>query len=246
MKTGSSLATGWRTCPTTPCVFSIPRSRPDGGRSAASHRRSDRNAGRPRRPGGSDRSIRGARVWPPMIHHTSREATFVFDFPAAAGNGQKESSINASGTTSMFREDFPQLVRTVIILIGRPWFRMSTVKCRTRMKPIAAPNARGRTSQLLDFRRASRGQREDIGVPTNFNAIVGNHLTVLVQLRFAPKGFENKRSGKLKAVLTTRRPVHSAGRKSRGIWRFEGNSIIEECTTAHYVTTQRTPKRHPL
>src|SRR5271169_1450167 len=28
---------------------------------------------------------------------------------------------------------------------------------------------------------------EDIGVPTNFNAIVGNHLTVLVQLRLAPK-----------------------------------------------------------
>jgi polyisoprenoid-binding protein YceI len=51
---------------------------------------------------------------PPVIHRTSREATFVFDFPAAGGNGQKESSINVSGSTSMFREDFPQLVRTVV------------------------------------------------------------------------------------------------------------------------------------
>jgi len=46
--------------------------------------------------------------------------------------------------------------------------------------------------------------------------------------------------------LTTTPTGPFGGKKSRGIWRFEGNSIIEECTTAHYVTTQRTPKRHPL
>src|SRR5207245_7330578 len=51
---------------------------------------------------------------PPMIHRVSREATFVFDFPAGDGKEQKESSIEASGSTSMFREDFPQLVKTVV------------------------------------------------------------------------------------------------------------------------------------
>jgi polyisoprenoid-binding protein YceI len=51
---------------------------------------------------------------PPVIHRVSREATFVFDFPGAAGNTQKECSIKASGSTGLFREDFPQLVRTVV------------------------------------------------------------------------------------------------------------------------------------
>src|ERR1700731_4779617 len=51
---------------------------------------------------------------PPVIPRVSRETTFVFDFPAADGNTQKESSIKASGSTGLFREDFPQLVRTVV------------------------------------------------------------------------------------------------------------------------------------
>jgi hypothetical protein len=32
--------------------------------------------------------------------------------------------------------------------------------------------------------------------------------------------------------------MHSAGRKNSGIWRFGGDSIIEECTTAHYYAPQ--------
>lgn len=75
---------------------------------------------------------------PPMIHRVSREATFVFDLPAADGNAP---SIRASGTTSMFREDFPQLVRTVVST-GRPWSKMRSVKIPTRLKPIVVPNAR--------------------------------------------------------------------------------------------------------
>jgi len=39
----------------------------------------------------SDRSIPGPVYGPPMIHHTSREATFVFDFPAAAGTGRRKA-----------------------------------------------------------------------------------------------------------------------------------------------------------
>src|ERR1700688_449284 len=51
---------------------------------------------------------------PPVIHRISRQATFVFDFPAADGNTQKENSINVAGSTGLFREDFPQLLRTVL------------------------------------------------------------------------------------------------------------------------------------
>jgi hypothetical protein len=46
---------------------------------------------------------------------------------------------------------------------------------------------------------------EVVCVQQNFNAIVGNHLTILVQLRLTPKASEGRTSGswKLKAVLTT-------------------------------------------
>ncbi len=130
---------------------------------------------------------------PPMIHHTSREATFVFDFPAAAGNGQKESSINASGTTSMFREDFPQLVRTVISTYWPPVVQDEHCQVPDANEAYSGAQCTGTylsTPGLPDAPHAANA--EDIGVPTNFNAIVGNHLTVLVQLRFAPKGSEEQ------------------------------------------------------
>src|ERR1700680_2408908 len=49
----------------------------------------------------------------PMIHRVAREGTFVFDFPAASGNGQKDGGTQASGSSRVFREDFPQFVRSV-------------------------------------------------------------------------------------------------------------------------------------
>jgi len=142
------------------CVF---HSRKSSGRrrSAASHRRSDRNAGRPRRPGGFRPKHSGARVWPPMIHHTSREATFVFDFRLPLGTGRRKL-YQCVGND----EHVPRRLSSIgelhqYLLAAR--VQMSTVKCRTRMKPIAAPNARGRTSQLLDFptrlTRQRRGYR---------------------------------------------------------------------------------------
>lgn len=44
---------------------------------------------------------------PPMIHRVSHEATFVFDIGDRNESGQKEVGLQASGSTSMFREDFP-------------------------------------------------------------------------------------------------------------------------------------------
>jgi len=51
---------------------------------------------------------------PPMVHHVSRQETFVFDLRDSNGNGQKDGGIQASGSTKMAREDFPQLAKTVI------------------------------------------------------------------------------------------------------------------------------------
>jgi len=125
---------------------------------------------------------------PPMIHRVSHEATFVFDLRDANGSGQKESSIQASGSTSMFREDFPQLVKTVV---GTYW--PTVVQEETCQYPDASEGYSG--SQCKGTYLATAGlpaephaaSGEDVGVLTNFNAIVGNHLAILVHLRLAPK-----------------------------------------------------------
>jgi polyisoprenoid-binding protein YceI len=125
---------------------------------------------------------------PPVIHRVSREATFVFDFPAD-GNGQKERSIKASGSTSMFRENFPQLVRTVVNTYWPPVVQDEHCQVPDANEAYSGSQCTGTylsTSGLPEAPHAANG--EDIGVPQNFNAIVGNHLTVLVQLRLSPNG----------------------------------------------------------
>jgi polyisoprenoid-binding protein YceI len=126
---------------------------------------------------------------PPMIHRTTHEATFVFDFPPANGNGQKESSSKASGSTNIFREDFPQLVRTVVSTYWPTVVQDENCQNPDVSEAYNGPQCTGTFLEapgLPGEPHAASG--EDVGVPQNFNAIVGNHLTVLVQLRLAPKG----------------------------------------------------------
>lgn len=123
---------------------------------------------------------------PPMIHRVAREATFVFDFPTV--HGQKESSIQASGSTSMFREDFPQLVRTVVSTYWPPVVQDENCQVPDANEAYSGSQCTG-TYLATDGLPAAphAANAEDIGVPTNFNAVVGNHLTILVHLRLAPK-----------------------------------------------------------
>jgi len=130
---------------------------------------------------------------PPVIHRVSRDATFVFDFPAADGSGQKESSIKASGSTSMFREDFPQLVRTVVSTYWPPVVQDEHCQVPDANEAYSGAQCTGTYLSTPGLPEAPHAvNAEDIGVPTNFNAIVGNRLTVLVQLRLAPKASEEQ------------------------------------------------------
>jgi polyisoprenoid-binding protein YceI len=126
---------------------------------------------------------------PPMIHRVSHEATFVFDLQDADGSGQKESFIQASGSTSMFREDFPQLARTVVNTYWPTLVQEQNCQYPDASEAYSGAQCTGTylsTAGLPAEPHAASG--EDVGVLTNFNAIVGNHLTVLVQLRLVPKG----------------------------------------------------------
>ncbi len=125
---------------------------------------------------------------PPMIHRVSREATFVFDLPANDGKEKKESSIKASGSTSMFREDFPQLVRTVVSTYWPPLVQDENCQVPAASEAYSGSQCTGTylsASGLPEAPHAANG--EDIGVRDNFNAMVGNHLTILVHLGLAPK-----------------------------------------------------------
>jgi len=127
---------------------------------------------------------------PPMIHRVSHEANFVFGFPAS-GSGLKESSIQASGSTSMFREDFPQLVRTVVSTYWPTLVQEENCQYPDPTEAYSGAQCTGTylsTSGLPAEPHAANG--EDVGVQQNFNAIVGNHLTILVQLRLSPQGSE--------------------------------------------------------
>jgi polyisoprenoid-binding protein YceI len=122
---------------------------------------------------------------PPVIHRVSREATFVFDFP---GSGQKESSIKASGSTSMFREDFPQLVRTVVSTYWPPVVQDENCQVPAANEAYSGAQCTGTylsTPGLPEAPHAANA--EDLPGPPNFNALVGNHLTVLIHLSLAPK-----------------------------------------------------------
>jgi len=124
-----------------------------------------------------------------MIHRVSREATFVFDFPAADGKGQKDGSIVASGSTRMFREDYPQLVRAAVSTYWPP-----VVQDKNCEAPAGVgEDYRGSpcTGTLLEApalpEAPHAGNGEDVGVAQNFNAVVGNRLNILVHLRLTAK-----------------------------------------------------------
>ncbi len=124
---------------------------------------------------------------PPVIHRVSREATFVFDLPAGAGNTQKQSTIKASGSTSMFREDFPQLVRTVVSTYWPPVVQDESCQVPAASEAYSGSQCTGTYLSVPGLPEAPHAANaEDIGVRQNFNAMVGNHLTILVHLVLAP------------------------------------------------------------
>ncbi len=134
---------------------------------------------------GPSEAYAGPVYGPPMLHRVSREATFLFDIPK---DGSKDGEITATGSTSMFREDFPQLVKTVVNTYWPPVVQDET--CQTSYPGEAYSGARCtgtfvKTPGLPEAPHAASG--EDVGTRENFNAVVGNHLNILVHLRLTPK-----------------------------------------------------------
>ena len=86
---------------------------------------------------GSGEAYAGPVYGPPMIHRLTRQATFVFDVPAAGATGQKSSSNDAelqiSGSTNVIAEDFPQLVKAVLDVYKRQVSKLNTTR---KIRPV--------------------------------------------------------------------------------------------------------------
>jgi polyisoprenoid-binding protein YceI len=126
----------------------------------------------------------GPTYGPPIIHRVSREATFVFDLRPA--DGAKDGAIEATATTNVGRENFPQLVKAVI---GTTW--PPVVKDKNCENPSGGSESyRGfqctgtfMEPSGLPADPALQTAEDYSGAPSNFNAIAGNHLNIMVHLR---------------------------------------------------------------
>jgi len=136
-------------------------------------------------------SYAGPTYGPPMIHRVSREATFVFDFPPADGNG---NGIVASGSTRMFREDYPQLASAVVSTYWPPVVQDKNCQAQAGVgEDYRGSQCTGTLLEapgLPEAPHAANG--EDVGAAQNFNTVVGNRLNILVHLRLLPKSSEEQ------------------------------------------------------
>ena len=133
---------------------------------------------------------------PPMVHRVSREATFIFDLPAADAQGQKDAAIRASASTSMYRENFPQLVKAVVSAYWPPV--VQDEKCQAQ-DPTEAYKGAQCTGTFLETHNIpdALGERlgEDYPGPQNYNAIAGNQLTILLHLHLTAKASAEPAAG---------------------------------------------------
>lgn len=119
---------------------------------------------------------------PPMIHRLTHEATFMFDAPAT-----RSGAFQTSGSTNVIGEDFPQLVKAMIATYWPPVIQDKNCQAPNPSEAYSGAQCTGTFLEgpaLPEAPHAANG--EDIGVPTNFNAVAGQHLTIVVHMRLTP------------------------------------------------------------
>jgi polyisoprenoid-binding protein YceI len=124
---------------------------------------------------------------PPIIHRVVREGTFVFDFPAANGKGQKGGELFASGSTKVFQEDFPQLVKSVVTTYWPPVVQDENCQTGSPGEAYSGPKCTG--TFLTPSVPVSPETRpgEDYPGPSDYNSVVGERLTILLHMRLMAK-----------------------------------------------------------
>lgn len=131
----------------------------------------------------------------PMIHRITTDATFVFDPPAPAStsgqkNGSKDPELVSSGSTKVITEDFPQLMKAVLSTYWPPVVQDENCQVSAAVgEDYSGPRCTGTFLDAPGLPQSPRSSAagEDFPAPDpDFNAIVGNRLTIVVHLRLKP------------------------------------------------------------
>jgi polyisoprenoid-binding protein YceI len=125
---------------------------------------------------------------PPIINRITRQVTLILDIPADA-NVQKDGGIEASASTKVFREDFPQLVKAVLNTDWPPLVQDENCTVPSPSEAYSGAKCTGtflRGPSLPEDPGTHIG--EDYPGPQTFNAQVGERLNILVHMRLTPSG----------------------------------------------------------
>jgi polyisoprenoid-binding protein YceI len=130
-------------------------------------------------------SYAGPIYGPPMIHRVTREATFVFDPPSAAG-----AAFQTTGTTKVITEDFPQLLKAVVGTYWPPLVEDKHCTVEGVGEAYAGSHCTGTFLEAPGLPEAPRSIGEDYPAPSvsGFSAMVGQQLNIVVHMRLTPTG----------------------------------------------------------
>ena len=126
----------------------------------------------------------------PIVHVVSKQATFVFDVASGDVKGQTAAGPQVSGSTSLTREMFPQLLKAVVSTYWPPL--VQDAKCEA--PPSAGEDYRGAmcTGTVLQPPALPQGPyaggREDYPGPGDYNRVTGNQLSILLHLHLTAPG----------------------------------------------------------
>jgi len=123
---------------------------------------------------------------PPIINRVSHQATLAFDLPAD-GSGQKDGGMQASASTKVFREDFPQLLKAVLSTYWPPLVQDENCRVADAGEAYSGAQCTGTFLQgpsLPEDPGMHIG--EDYPGPRNFNAQVGERLNLVIHMHLTP------------------------------------------------------------
>lgn len=125
---------------------------------------------------------------PPMVHRVVHEGTFIFDSPAADRKEQKDAGITVSGSTRVFEEDFPQLVKAVVTTYWPPVVQDKNCQAATPSESYSGPKCTGIFLEAPGLPVSPETRTgEDYPGASNYSAIVGGRLNIVVHMRVKPK-----------------------------------------------------------
>ena len=126
---------------------------------------------------------------PPMTHHVSREATFEIDAASGKITGPNGGLLAASGSTSVTREQFPEMMKAVTTTYWPPVVQDEKCQAPANVtEDYRGAQCTGTFMESAGLPQAPTQVGEDYPGSSNYSAVVGSQLTILLHLRLSATG----------------------------------------------------------